>query len=356
MADLCVMLSECNLVGNHREWWIDSGATQHVCANKELFSTFTPAQVEEKIFMANSATAKAVDSEIDSILSNHTWELVDLPPENKPLGSKWIFKKKMKVDGNIDKYKERLVVKDFKQNEDLDYFDTYSPVTRITSIWMLISLETVYGLEIHQVDVKTEFLNGELEEEIYMKQPEGFVVPRKKIRCDLRNKNPQNSTRVGIVTVSLHLKVAPVCIHCDIQAAIGRAGIMVYNGKSRHIRLRDNTIREFISSGIITVDYVKSKDNVSDSLTKGLSKEGVERISKEMGLRPRTSQHGGNYQIKLCVTGSTLSITQSIRMMCTSKPNGSKISNLPIDREHPMHVHYGKFKGKPTYPDAISLC
>ncbi|PHT69611.1 hypothetical protein T459_24715 [Capsicum annuum] len=88
--------------------------------------------------------------------------------------------------------------------------------------------------------------------------------------------------------------VAPVCIHCDSQAAIGRVGSMMYNGKSRHIRRRHNTVRELLSSGIITIDYVESKDNVSDPLTKGLSREGVGRTSKGMGLRPRTSQHGGN--------------------------------------------------------------
>ncbi|PHT40000.1 hypothetical protein CQW23_18854 [Capsicum baccatum] len=88
--------------------------------------------------------------------------------------------------------------------------------------------------------------------------------------------------------------VAPVCIHCDSQAAISRAENMMYTGRSCYIRRRHNTIRELLSSGIITIDYVKSKDNVSDPLTKGLSREGVERISKEMGLRPRISQHGNN--------------------------------------------------------------
>ena len=83
----------------------------------------------------------------------------------------------MKADGDIDKYKARLVVKGYKKREGLDYFDTYSPVTRIISIRMLIAIAAVYKLEIHQMDVKTAFLNGDLKEEIYFEQPEGFIVP-----------------------------------------------------------------------------------------------------------------------------------------------------------------------------------
>ena len=102
---------------------------------------------------------------------------MDLPPGSKPLGYKWIFKKKMKADGFIDKYKAKLVIKGYEQKEGLDYFDTYSSVTRISSIRMLIAIAAIHNLEIHQMDVKTAFLNGDLDEEIYMEQPEGFVVP-----------------------------------------------------------------------------------------------------------------------------------------------------------------------------------
>ena len=100
---------------------------------------------------------EAVNSEIESILQNHTWELVDFSPSCKPLGYKWIFKRKLKAYGSIDKYKARLVVKGYKQKEGVDYFDTYSPVTRITSIRMLIAIATLHNLEIHQMDVKSAF-------------------------------------------------------------------------------------------------------------------------------------------------------------------------------------------------------
>ncbi|CAL8091268.1 unnamed protein product [Prunus armeniaca] len=129
---------------------------------------------------------EAINSEVESIMQNHTWELVDIPPGNRPIGYKWIFKKKLKADGTIDKYKARLVAKGYRQKEGLDFFDTYSPVTRITSIRMLIAIASIYDMEIHQMDVKTAFLNGELDEEIYMEQPEGFVVKGQELKvCKL---------------------------------------------------------------------------------------------------------------------------------------------------------------------------
>ena len=120
---------------------------------------------------------EAVQSEIDSIMHNDTWELTDLPPGCKALGCKWILKRKMKVDGSIDKYKARLVIQGFRQKEGIDFFDTYAPVARISTIRLLLALAAIHDLVIHQMDVKTAFLNGDLDEEIYMKQPEGFVMP-----------------------------------------------------------------------------------------------------------------------------------------------------------------------------------
>ena len=113
---------------------------------------------------------------MDSIMTNGTWEVVDRPYGCKPVGSKWVFKKKLRPDGTIDKYKARLVAKGYTQKEGEDFFDTYSPVARLTTIQVLLSLAASYGLLVHQMDVKTAFLNGELEEEIYMDQPDGFVA------------------------------------------------------------------------------------------------------------------------------------------------------------------------------------
>ena len=493
---------------------------------------------------------EAIKSEIDSILQNHTWELVDLPPGCKPLGYRWIFKKKMKVDGSVDKYKARLVIKGFRQKEGLDYFDTYSPVTRITSIRFVLAIAALRNLEIHQMDVKTAFLNGELEEEIYMEQPEGFSAPGQegkvcklvkslyglkqapkqwhqkfdqvmlnsgfkinecdkcvyvkdtskgyvilclyvddmliigsddkmirstkdmlKARFDMKDmgladvilgvkiirtqtglvlsqshyvdkilekfnpgdtsvaqtpidtsqhlsknrgesvaqleysriigslmylmsctrpdlayavsrlsrytSNPSSDHWKGMTRLLRYLRytrnyglhygqnpavvegfsdanwisdtkdsrstsgyvftlggaaiswksskqtliarstmesefialdkageeaewlrqfleyvprwpkpLTAICIHCDCQSAIGRAQSAMYNGRSRHMRRRHNTIRQLLSTGVITIDYVRSKDNIADPLTKGLSREVVHKSSMGMGLKP----------------------------------------------------------------------
>ena len=90
--------------------------------------------------------------------------------------------------------------------------------------------------------------------------------------------------------------VTAISIHCDSQSAIGRAQNVMYNGKFRHIRRRHNTIRQLISTGVISVDYVKSKDNIADPLTKRLNRELVEKSSRGMGLKPikMKSQYDGN--------------------------------------------------------------
>ncbi|GJQ93834.1 zinc finger, CCHC-type containing protein [Tanacetum coccineum] len=166
-------------------WWIDSGATTHVCKDRCWFKTYEPVEDGSVLYMGDDHFApvhgkgsvkKAIDDEIGSIMENNIWILSDLPPGCKPLGCKWIFKRKMKVDGTIDKFKARLVIQGFRQKEGIDYFDTYAPVARITTIRLLLALAAIHNLVIHQMDVKTTFLNGDLDEEVYMKQPEGFVM------------------------------------------------------------------------------------------------------------------------------------------------------------------------------------
>ena len=117
----------------------------------------------------------AMRDELDSMAKNEVWDLVDLPPGRRAIGNKWVFKVKRRADGSIDKFKARLVAKGYTQVEGVDYEETFSPVVRLASIRLLLALVAHLDLELFQMDVKTAFLNGNLEEEIYMVQPIGFV-------------------------------------------------------------------------------------------------------------------------------------------------------------------------------------
>jgi len=118
-----------------------------------------------------------IKSEIDSLEPNNTWELAALPKGCRPISSKWIFKKELRSDGSIDKYKVKLVIRNFDQKKVIDYVDAYSLVTKIATVRTLIALAAIFDLVVRQMDVKTAFLNGDLEEQIYMTQPEGYEVP-----------------------------------------------------------------------------------------------------------------------------------------------------------------------------------
>ena len=101
-------------------------------------------------------------------MTNGTWEITDRPYGCRPLGCKWVFKRKLRPDGTVEKYKARLVAKGYTQKEEHDFFDTYSPVARLTTIRVLLALSASHGFLVYQMDVKTAFLNGQLDEEIYM--------------------------------------------------------------------------------------------------------------------------------------------------------------------------------------------
>lgn len=108
-----------------------------------------------------------------------------LPPIRKAIGCKWVFQIKRNVDGSIQRYKARLVAKGFSQREGFDYHETFSPVVKPTSIRIVLTLAFTYGWSIHQLDVHNVFLNGYLEEEVFMKQPPGFEQAGKSLVCRL---------------------------------------------------------------------------------------------------------------------------------------------------------------------------
>ena len=116
----------------------------------------------------------AMKEEMNSIKSKKVWDLVELPKGAKAIGCKWVFKTKKDSLGNIERYKVRFFAKGFTRREGIDYMETFSHVSKKDSLRIIMALVAHFDLELHQMDVNTTFLNGDLEEEVYMKQPEGF--------------------------------------------------------------------------------------------------------------------------------------------------------------------------------------
>ena len=116
--------------------------------------------------------------EIESLHANDMWDLVELPEGRKAVGSKWVLKLKLNADGVIERHKARLVAQGFSQKHGLDYDETFSPVARFESLQTVIALSVINSFK---MDVTTAFLKGELEEEVYMKQPAGFITKGQKV-------------------------------------------------------------------------------------------------------------------------------------------------------------------------------
>lgn len=116
----------------------------------------------------------AMDEEIKFIERNHTWNLVELPPNAKKIGMKWIYKTKLNELGEIDKYKERLVMKGYTQQHGIDYTEVYAPVARMDTVRMIIAFAAQRRWKLYQLDVKSAFLHGELKEDIFVEQPKGY--------------------------------------------------------------------------------------------------------------------------------------------------------------------------------------
>ncbi|VVT44812.1 uncharacterized protein SAPINGB_P000542 [Magnusiomyces paraingens] len=208
---------------------IVSPPSKHLCENslKQSPVSATPAKrpAEEECISYRRLKSLRFDEEAEfwleacviemsSLKRNGTWELVDLPPGRKAINSKWVFKVKRKADGSIERYKARLVCIGFSQVEGIDYTETFAPVVRYETVRIVLAIAAQFGFQVHHMDVETAFLNGDLKEDIYMRQPKGFVVKGQESKvCHLKK--------------SLYgLKQAPLCWNEKIHGALVKLGFI----------------------------------------------------------------------------------------------------------------------------------
>eukprot|EP00253_Pinus_taeda_P025510 PITA_25510 len=173
--------------------------------------------------------------EMASLHKNEAWDLMGLPAGRKPIGSKWAFKKKTNAEGKVEKYKARLVAKGYSQVVGIGFGDIFSLVAKVTSIRLLLYVVAIFDFEVEKMDVKKKFPHGDLEEEIYMKQPKGFVVKGKKEldskpvkvpipvgvrlsakQCPKTQEEEEDMSRVPYASAFGSLMYAMVCTRPDI--------------------------------------------------------------------------------------------------------------------------------------------
>ena len=180
------------------------------------WATVTNAELTEPTTVKDALSSpdkakwmSAMEKEIESLRKTDVWELVDLPNGRKAVGSKWVFKIKTDAEGSVERLKARLVAQGFSQKPGIDYDETFSPVPRFESVRTVIALAVQNNLKLHQIDVTNAFLNDDLRDEVYMKQPEGFVVKgQEHLVCKLKRSiyGLKQSSRCWDSVLDQHLK------------------------------------------------------------------------------------------------------------------------------------------------------
>ncbi|KAK1609668.1 hypothetical protein QYE76_033341 [Lolium multiflorum] len=204
---------------------------------------------------------EAMEQEYQALLRNATWTLVPPPPRVNIIDSKWVFKVKKHSDGTIEHYKARLVARGFRQRFGLDYEDTFSPVVKPTTIRLLLSLAVTRGWSLRQLDVQNAFLHGLLEEEVYMRQPPGFV-------------DPDHPTHICRLTKALYgLKQAPRAWHARLGSALRAHGFVPSTADSSLFLLQTPKVTMYFLVYVDDIILISSSVLASDALIASLGKD-----------------------------------------------------------------------------------
>lgn len=202
--------------------------------------------------------SKSIDEELAAIAKNNVWDVVSLPPGKHTIGSRWVFRVKRHPNGTIERYKTRLCAKGFAQEYGIDYTETFSPTTRFDSIRLILSIAAQYDYEIKQFDVKTAFLYGDLEDEIYLKPPDGTNISSDKV-CKL------NKSLYG-------LKQAPYCWNKKFSNFLKEFGFVQSNSDKCVYRGIFNATEKvllllYVDDGLIFTETKETMDVIVKHLT-----------------------------------------------------------------------------------------
>lgn len=237
-----------------------------------------PQTVEEALISSEvNEWKQAMDQEMVSLMKNDTWNLVPLPPGKTALPNKWVFKRKTDQDGNVIQYKARLVIKGYAQKKGVDFQEVYSPVVRWTSIRYLLALAAQQNLYIHQMDAVSAFLQGSIDTEIYMMQPEMYKKSDEVCHLNKSIYGLKQSSRLWNIKLSTVLK------DMDIQQS--KTDPCVYYNIKMEIY-----ITVWVDDILLFASQKSTLDDVKEKLQKKLNMKDLGKVNQCLGLNiTRTS-------------------------------------------------------------------
>jgi hypothetical protein len=246
---------------------------------------------------------EAMHQEILSIEKNNTWKLMDLPPGHRPIGLKWVFKVKKDANGVVTKHKARLVAKGYVQKFGIDFEEVFAPVARMETVRLLLALAAHFGWSVHHLDVKSAFLHGDLKEEVYVSQPEGFV------------KKGKEQQVYKLVKALYGLRQAPRAWNTRLDSTLKQFGFM----RCKH---EQAVYRKVTSNRLLLVGVY-----VDDLIVTGGNQDDITAFKRQMEARFEMSDLGllryylgievnqGNQGISIKQTGYAIKLLKQAGLM-----------------------------------------
>ena len=235
------------------------------------------AVVKDKNWMA------AMKKELSMIEKNKTWELIDRPQNRKVIGVKWVYRTKLNANGSINKHKARLVVKGYAQVFVVDYSDTFAPVARLDTIRLLLAIAAQMNWRVYQLDVKSAFLNGILQEEIYVERPEGFV-----------KKGEQ--AKVFLLTKALYgLKQAPRAWYSKIDEHLLSLGFKKSLSEATlYVKHQNNDVlivSLYVDDLLLTGNNARLVEDFKQEMMKGFEMTDLGLMTFFLGMEIKQAEH-----------------------------------------------------------------
>ncbi|GJY65930.1 retrovirus-related pol polyprotein from transposon TNT 1-94 [Tanacetum coccineum] len=266
-----------NVIGNLNQRNLRSQAQNQ--SNFFCFiSTIEPKNVNEAL--TDESWIIAMQEEFNKFIANDVWELVPQPTNLNIIGTKWVFRNKLDENGVVSRNKDRLVAQGYNQQEGIDYNETYAPVARLESIRILLAYACALDFKLFQMDTKSAFLNGFINEE----KQTALAISTTEAEYVSAEKACQQALWMKQILIDYDIRLDDVSIMCDNKGTIDLSKNPVQHSRTKHIEIRHHFLRDNVQKGHISIEKVSSVDNIADILTKSLKRESFNYLRLGLGM------------------------------------------------------------------------